>query len=96
MQFCANDAAYVRDRVLLLIADCSNNYYNKRKFKNVKSKTHLKTIELNWGKPKVSFIHSNLDTTIVYKYKKDFLSWETYIFFFDTKDSLLKRKVIDD
>lgn len=72
----------------------SNQYQNK--FEEIKINTHLKTIVNDWGSPNSDFIYEDLNNSIIYKYEKDFLGWNTYIFIFNPKDSLLIRKHIDD
>jgi hypothetical protein len=82
--------------IILFIIDFINNYHYKSKFESIKPNTHLKTIESDWGSPDISFIYKDLNNSIIYKYKKDYIGWETYLFVFNPKDSLLVSKNIDD
>ncbi len=82
--------------VILFVIDFINNNRYENKFKEVKINTHLKSIINDWGNPNKEFIYKDLNNSIVYKYKKDYLGWDTYIFIFNSKDSLLVSKNIDD
>jgi hypothetical protein len=82
--------------VILFIVDFINNNHYKSKFESIKTNTHLKTIIKDWGNPDSEFIYKDLNNSIIYKYKKDYIGWETYIFVFNPKDSLLVSKNIDD
>ena len=81
---------------LLFVYDFFNNKHYKEKYEKTKIKVHLKEVVRNWGKQDREFIYEDLNNSIVYKYKKDLINWDTYIFIFNPKDSLLVSNNIDD
>lgn len=72
-----------------------NESHYESKFDKTKINLHLSTIKSNWGSPNDEFQYENTNKYIV-KYKKGILGWNTYIFIFNTSDSLLIEKHIDD
>ncbi len=82
--------------ILILVYDFLNNKHYKEKFEQTKTNSHLKEVVQNWGNPDREFIYKELDNSIIYKYKKDLMGWDTYIFVFNPKDSILVSKNIDD
>ena len=82
--------------ILLILIDFINSNFYHNKFESIKPNTHLKKLINEFGKPDSEFIYKELNNNIVYKYNKDFIGWETYIFVINPKDSLLVSKHIDD
>ena len=80
--------------VVFSVVDLVRN--NNKKFEETKINTHIKNIIADWGNPDKKFIYKDLNNSVVYKYEKDYLGWETYIFVFNPKDSLLVSKYLDD
>jgi len=72
-----------------------NESHYESKFDKTKINTHLSEIKLNWGVPNDEFQYPNTNKYIL-KYKKGILGWNTYIFIFNERDSLLIEKHIDD
>lgn len=89
-------AVFLLILIILSVIDFINNNIYKSKFESIKPNTHLKTIIHDWGNPDTKFIYKDLDNSIIYKYQKDYIGWDTYIFVFNPKDSLLVSKNIDD
>ena len=82
--------------ILLIVYDFFNSKHYKEKFEKTEINTHLKDVKENWGNPDREFIYKEQNNNIIYKYKKDLIDWDTYIFTFNPKDSLLINKNIDD
>jgi hypothetical protein len=82
--------------ILFLLAYRLVSYHYLVTFENINIGDHLEKVKKKWGHPDIEFIYKDLNDCIIYKYKKDPLGWDTYIFIFDPIDSLLVSKNIDD
>ncbi|ALM48815.1 hypothetical protein AMR72_07880 [Flavobacterium psychrophilum] len=82
--------------IILLKTYFSNSEYYNEKYSKTRKNTPLSQLVDNWGKPDEEFYHRSPNEVIIYKYRKDLLGWDVYIFAFNPKDSLLISKHIDD
>lgn len=81
--------------IAFFVIRINNSLYHKR-FLNIDLGTKITFVKKMWGNPSYEFVCKNCDNNIVLKYKKDITGWNTYIYVFDKKDSLLIKKTIDD
>ena len=81
--------------ITIVVIRTYSSYYDTKLEKTV-LKTHIKEVRKSWGNPDYEFLCKDCSGNYVLKYKKDIVNWNTYIFQFDSKDSLLVKKGIDD